>query len=560
MDADGNDPAEAVLCVNNLSSRPQAATITLPGALRGPSARRPLRRQRVPLGRRGRPGDHHPRHARLLLAPAAQWGRILMAIVHKGASIVPSKLELLTGWMPGQRWYARQGPGPAAASGSAASASRTRRARSASRSLLVADRAASPVVVYQVPLTYRGAPLEGAEHALIGTMEHSVLGTRWVYDGPHDPVYVAGLVDTILAGGQSDEAQASAREQRPRGRAAHRSRRRDRVVLDGAHRRAVEHLDHLPDGGARRWTGGAAHRQGVPHRPGRREPRRRDPVRADRAQGSTACRRPSATSPAPGTTPSGSGAEQHGHLAFAQEFIPGVEDAWRVALVAAASGTDFTARARELGAVTAEIHQALAHTLGTRGGLRGGPRGAAALHARQVCRCRCLRARAGLPRRPTSRASSGRVSSVAWPPLQRIHGDYHLGQVLDVPERGWVALDFEGEPLRPLAERVRPDLVHRDIAGMLRSFDYVAGSVRLSGEAASDDGHRRVGGRTVGSPSSMGTGLSPVSSTPTTHAGPSPRARQGPLRGGLRGPQPPDLAADPLERRRADPLRERPAG
>jgi len=408
-----------------------------------------------------------------------------MAIVHKGASLVPSKLELITGWMPDQRWYAGKGRLP-----------RLERVggfrfedpegQVGVEVVLVADLAASPVVVYQVPLTYRGVPLEGAEHALIGTMDHSVLGPRWVYDGPHDPVYVAGLVDTILTGGQSDEAQASHGSNalavgRPTGLTTG-TVTSSRVLTGEQSNTSIICRMAAPDGGPAEPLIVKVFRIV-------QDGENPDVVVQSALTRAGSPRVPAAFGHLSGAwdEPSGSGAQQHGHLAFAQEFIPGVEDAWRVALVAAASGTDFTDRARELGAVTAEIHQVLAATLG-----RQEASAAAREALLQSMRGRYAAAVASVPalasRQSDVEALLGQVSFVAWPPLQRIHGDYHLGQVLDVPERGWVALDFEGEPLRPLAERVRPDLVQRDIAGMLRSFDYVAGSVRLSSGASTDDG------------------------------------------------------------------------
>ncbi len=172
-----------------------------------------------------------------------------------------------------------------------------------------------------------------------------------------------------------------------------------------------------------------------------------------------------------------------GHLAFAQEFLPGLDDAWRVALRDAGTGTPWDEQAAALGEALAEVHRTLATALPTQPADED--RRAAALatmHARLDAAAR--EAPAITPHVDAVRAVYGRAATAAWPDLQRIHGDLHLGQVLAAPEpRGWVFLDFEGEPLRPLAERSLPDVTLRDVAGMLRSFDYVAGALAHDGVA-----------------------------------------------------------------------------
>ena len=144
------------------------------------------------------------------------------------------------------------------------------------------------------------------------------------------------------------------------------------------------------------------------------------------------------------------------------------------------SGRDFTAEAHALGAATATVHRRLAEALGVAS--EAVPGGVIAPGVAQ--RVRQAWAEAGAAVGPYGEALDGllgRLEGSGAGPLQRIHGDLHLGQILQVPGRGgkaprWAILDFEGEPLRPISERNFPDVPLRDVVGMLRSFDYAAGA------------------------------------------------------------------------------------
>lgn len=120
-----------------------------------------------------------------------------MGIVHR-ATLTPSKQELVESWLPTRSWAdghriaakvaEYRFDDPAGEVGVETILWRTEHG-----------------VVLQTPLTYRAAPLRGAVEHLIGTIEHSVLGERWVYDGCGDPVWAATLTAAILTGASQSQ-------------------------------------------------------------------------------------------------------------------------------------------------------------------------------------------------------------------------------------------------------------------------------------------------------------------------------------------------------------------
>ncbi|MGI8538108.1 MAG: maltokinase N-terminal cap-like domain-containing protein [Mycobacteriales bacterium] len=136
-------------------------------------------------------------------------------------------------------------------------------------------------------------------------------------------------------------------------------------------------------------------------------------------------------------------------------------------------GGDFAAESERLGAATAEVHLALRDALPSR---TVGPEEYSStvrqLHERLDAAL--LIAPDLEPHAEGLRARYDAVAELTKPLfVQRVHGDYHLGQVLRT-QTGWILLDFEGEPARPLAERTALMSPLRDVAGMLRSYDYAA--------------------------------------------------------------------------------------
>ncbi len=438
-----------------------------------------------------------------------------------------STLACLGAWMPRQRWYAAKGRLPSlrlVAWWDLPSADAT------VRTFLIADEGALPVVLYQIPVVARStAEVDAHPDHIIGSPEP---GTTFI-DGPFDPAYTTALLQLIMEGREAT-GPGTVVVGRPAGPKPAAIPQRATVLAGEQSNTSL--IYSADDGGTpvickvfRQLhpglnpdieLGTALSGAGSPH--------------IAPAIGSIEGRWPD------DATAQGS---REGSLAFAQEFLPGVEDAWRVALRSAASGEDFSGPARALGAATAEVHTLLAKLFPTRATLREDRDGVA-----ESWRRRLAIAIAEVPAiaewQESIEAVYARALESEWPPVQRIHGDYHLGQVLQHPTRGWVLLDFEGEPLRPMSERRRPDLPLRDLAGMLRSFDYVGGSIRLDHPASSPRIRAGMGqNRATRIPPGVRRGLRGLHRR-AARAPARPGARQGGVRGDLRDTQPAHVGLD----------------
>ncbi|RUR03588.1 maltokinase N-terminal cap-like domain-containing protein [Labedella endophytica] len=364
---------------------------------------------------------------------------------------------VLARWMARQRWYQAKGAEPAVRIVGTLEGETT---GVRVTTFLLIDEAGTEPLLYQVPVSFRSEALPGADGALIGEADGLFL-----YDAPHDPAYVDLLLSAISSAGRLDGADAHATghpSADPGTRvsshvfAGEQSNTSIVVEVDGSVVpqtivklfRLVHHGEN-PD--VTLQTGiSAAGSDRVPRSFGVLTGSWPDTGRADGVA--------------------------VGHLAAVQEFLPGSEDAWRVALRAAAAGEDFTAKAADLGEAVAEVHETLAAVFPT---VPTAPADIA--DAVALMRSRLAMAVAEVPgladHLEAIDAVYERAAHAEWPAQQRVHGDLHLGQVLWTQARGWVVIDFEGEPLRPMSERSRPDIALRDVAGMLRSFDYVAGSL-----------------------------------------------------------------------------------
>jgi hypothetical protein len=130
-----------------------------------------------------------------------------MASIHH-TTLVPGKLELVAPWLAAQPWYVGTGQAPVLGKSGGFRLDDPEGEVGIEFMVVTDTSGEGEPRAYLVPLTYRAESLDGADHALIGTTEHGVLGLRWVYDGTHDPVLQAQLL-ALLQDRAEPQAQSA---------------------------------------------------------------------------------------------------------------------------------------------------------------------------------------------------------------------------------------------------------------------------------------------------------------------------------------------------------------
>ncbi|WP_433403501.1 maltokinase N-terminal cap-like domain-containing protein [Streptomyces sp. CA-146814] len=374
-------------------------------------------------------------------------------------ALLPSLAPLLHEWLPRQRWFAGKGR-PVTGFALVAATEMLPLDGSAGPGLLhLLVRAQQPSPsdhpaddCYQILIGVRSTLPTTLAGALIGRVERGPLAGRTVYDALHDP----RLADLLLERFRRPGTLGSLRFERTAAIPAGLPPR----VLD-----AEQSNSSLVYGDAyilkifRRVFPGT-------------NPDLELPLALAR-EGCDRVPAPVAWFEAPGPEPL--------TLGVLQPFLHGARDGWQLALTALTAGRDFIPEARALGRATAEVHTALAAALPTPP-LHGTQTRQLIAQMTQRLEAAAQAVPALAPYVPALRTAFDAVTALGhrgggWA-QQRVHGDLHLGQALRSPDGFWSLIDFEGEPARPLDERRRPSPPVRDVAGMLRSFDYAARSHR----------------------------------------------------------------------------------
>jgi len=382
-----------------------------------------------------------------------------------------SLAALLVGWLPGQRWFAgKEWP----ITGIRVLAHTSFGGDPPIDHLVVAvDQDVAGVgprsTAYQVPLSRHAEPDHRLDHVLVGQVDQT-----FVYDALHDRNATGLLLERFRSG-------------EPSGPLTFRT-------VEGAE--IPEPMDSLVLTGEQSNTSLAYGDQALLKAFRRLTPGNNPDIEIHAALAGTDC---AYVAPLLGWVEGTwadprSGEQRSGSLAMLQTFLVTATDGWRLALTSVADlfaerdlhadevGGDFAGESFRLGQATASVHLSLREALPTAVWSEPERRQAAAAMEQRL-----LEAVAEVPAAAVLaeglRQSYRDLAALDMPvSVQRVHGDLHLGQVLRT-SINWKLIDFEGEPEKPIADRVHLDTPLRDVAGMLRSYDYVALHTLLSEHA-----------------------------------------------------------------------------